>query len=252
MRQKTIRMVVSLIVVTLGHLALTVGKASAETVLEKINRTGKFTAGTRTSSIPFAYINEKNEWVGFSVDLLNEINNRLNRNLIKKVTLELKEVTPKTRIALVANRTVDIECGSTTYTRSRDETVDFSVNFFYTGSQLLVKKGSDIKNLRDLRGKRVGATQGTTNERILRTRQPQAKIVVFQDHAQGFLALQQGRGRSTPTPRMEFCSPDSPPRPPIRATLKWWETSSAKSPTRASCRKTTPGGVISSITPLWN
>ncbi len=193
MRQKTIRMVVSLIVVTLGHLALTVGKASAETVLEKINRTGKFTAGTRTSSIPFAYINEKNEWVGFSVDLLNEINNRLNRNLIKKVTLELKEVTPKTRIALVANRTVDIECGSTTYTRSRDETVDFSVNFFYTGSQLLVKKGSDIKNLRDLRGKRVGATQGTTNERILRTRQPQAKIVVFQDHAQGFLALQQGK-----------------------------------------------------------
>ncbi|MFQ5989119.1 MAG: amino acid ABC transporter substrate-binding protein [Candidatus Methylomirabilales bacterium] len=181
------------ILLTLGLLALPVGQASAETVLEKISRTGQLTAGTRTSSIPLAYINEKNEWVGLSIDLLKAIQQRLQRNMAKPIKLELKEVTPKTRIPLVANRTIDIECGSTTYTRDRDETVDFSINFFYTGSQLLVKLDSPIRGIQDLAGKRVGATQGTTNEKILRARQPLAKLVVFQDHSQGFLALQQGK-----------------------------------------------------------
>ncbi|RMF91928.1 MAG: ABC transporter substrate-binding protein [Nitrospinota bacterium] len=165
----------------------------AETVLEKIERTGELTAGTRTASIPFAYINEKNEWIGFSIDLLEAIRSRLEKTLGKPIKLEKKEVTPKTRIPMVANRTIDIECGSTTFTRERDEVVDFSINFFFTGSQLLVKRGSAIRNLDDLAGKRVGAAQGTTNEKVIRKLQPQANLVVFQDHSQGFLALQQGK-----------------------------------------------------------
>lgn len=167
--------------------------AFAETVLEKIGRTGVLTAGTRTASIPFAFINEKNEWIGFSIDLLEAIRARLEKRLGKAVRLEKKEVTPATRIPLVANRTIDIECGSTTYTRGRDETVDFSINFFFTGSQLLVKRGSGIKSLADVAGKRVGATQGTTNEKALRAAQPRADVVTFQDHAAGFLALEQGK-----------------------------------------------------------
>ncbi|MFQ5990072.1 MAG: amino acid ABC transporter substrate-binding protein [Candidatus Methylomirabilales bacterium] len=191
MRQQAIGMRGSLILITLGILAFPMGKVGAETVLEKISRTRKFTAGTRTSSIPFAYVNKKKEWVGFSVDLIKEIHQRLERELRKKITLELKEVTPETRIFLVANRTIDIECGSTTFTQSRDEVVDFSINFFYTGSRLLVKKRSFIMTLDDLAGKRVGVTRGTTNEAIIREKQPQAKLLLFKDHPEGFRALQQ-------------------------------------------------------------
>jgi ABC-type amino acid transport substrate-binding protein len=167
--------------------------ALAETVLEKINRTGVLTAGTRTASIPFAFINEKNEWGGFSLDLLEAVRARLDRKLGKAIMLDKKEVTPATRIPLVANRTIDIECGSTTYTRGRDETVDFSLVFFVTGSQLLVKRGGGIRTLGDVAGKRVGATQGTTNEKALRASAPRADVVTFQDHAAGLLALEQGK-----------------------------------------------------------
>ena len=165
----------------------------AETVLEKINRTRVLTAGTRLTSIPFAFINEKNEWIGFSIDLLEAIRARLEKKLGKPIKLERKEIDPATRIPLVANRTIDVECGSTTNTRGRDETVDFSINFFFTGTQLLVKKGSGIKGVADVVGKRVGATAGTTNEKALRASQPKADVVTFQDHGSGFLALEQGR-----------------------------------------------------------
>jgi ABC-type amino acid transport substrate-binding protein len=167
--------------------------ALAETVLEKIRRTGVLTAGTRGLSIPFAFINEKNEWIGFSIDLLEAIRARLEKKLGKPIKLEKKEINPENRIRLVANRTIDVECGSTTYTRSRDETVDFSINFFFTGSQLLVKKGSGIKSLAHVAGKRVGAAKGTTGEKALRASQPKADLVTFQDHPAGFLALEQGR-----------------------------------------------------------
>ena len=128
----------------------------AETILEKISRTGVLTAGTRSSSIPFAFINEKNEWIGFSIDLLEAIRARLEKKLGKPIKLEKKEVDPATRVQEVANRSVDVECGSTTYTRGRDDIVDFSINFFFTGGQLLVKKGSGIKGVADVAGKRVG------------------------------------------------------------------------------------------------
>ncbi|MGH7262836.1 MAG: amino acid ABC transporter substrate-binding protein [Candidatus Rokuibacteriota bacterium] len=165
----------------------------AETVLEKISRTRVLTAGTRGSSIPFAFINEKNEWIGFSIDLLEAIRARLEKKLGKPIKLEKKEVIPATRILLVANRTIDVECGSTTYTRGRDETVDFSINFFFTGTQLLVKKGSGIKSLADVAGKRVGVAHGTTGEKAVRASQPKADVVTLQDHPAAFLALEQGR-----------------------------------------------------------
>jgi len=173
----------------------TAGPGLAETVLGKIGRTGVLTAGTRGIAIPFAFINEKNEWIGFSIDLLEVIRARLEKNLGKPIKLEKKEVggDPAIRIQLVASRTIDVECGSTTYTRGRDQTVDFSITFFFTGSQLLVKKGSGIRSLADVAGKRVGAAAGTTNEKALRASQPKADVVTFQDHPPGFLALEQGR-----------------------------------------------------------
>jgi ABC-type amino acid transport substrate-binding protein len=181
------------VLLALLFVTTAVAPALAETVLEKIGRTGVLTAGTRTASIPFAFINEKNEWIGFSIDFLEAVRARAEKKLGKPIKLDKKEVTPATRIPLVANRTIDVECGSTTYTRGRDETVDFSINFFFTGSQLLVKKGSGVKSLADVAGKRVGAAQGTTNEKAVRAQQPRADLVTFQDHAAGFLALEQGK-----------------------------------------------------------
>ena len=165
----------------------------AETVLEKVNRTRVLIAGTRGTSIPFAFINERNEWIGFSIDLLEVIRARLEKKLGKRIKLEKKEVTTENRVMLVANRTIDIECGSTTYTRGRDETVDFSINLFFTGDQLLVKKGSGIRGVEDVAGKRVGVLRGSTGEKNLRTVQPKADVVIFQDNAAVFLALEQGR-----------------------------------------------------------
>ena len=193
MRPKVVGMGVRLTLATFALLGPLAGMARAESVLQKISRTGTLTAGTPRSSFPFAYINEKKERVGFSVDLVTEIHRRLEGELGKKIHLELKEVTPTTRIPMVINRTIDIECGSSTYTRSRDKTVDFSINFFYAGSRLLVKKESFISSLADLEGKRVGATRGTTNAKIIQTKQPRATLVLFESHDQGFRALQQGK-----------------------------------------------------------
>jgi ABC-type amino acid transport substrate-binding protein len=165
----------------------------AETVLEKISRTAVLTAGARGNAIPFAFINEKNEWIGFSIDLLEAIHSRLEKKLAKRIKLEKKEVTPESRIQLVVNRTIDVECASTTYTRARDEAVDFSINFFFTGAQLLVKRGSGIKSLADVAGKRVGIIRGTTGATALRASQPKAEAVTFQDQPGAFLALEQGR-----------------------------------------------------------
>jgi len=165
----------------------------AETVLEKISRTGVLTAGTRATSIPLAFINEKNEWIGFSIDLLEAIRARLERKLAKRIRLEKKEGTPTTNIPLMAKRTIDVEYGSMTYTRARDETVDFSINFFFTGTQLVVKKGSGIKGVADVAGKLVGAAKASTGEKNLRASQPKADVVLFPDHSAGLLALEQGR-----------------------------------------------------------
>jgi polar amino acid transport system substrate-binding protein len=181
--------------VWLGGLLL-LGAAApvlAETVLEKISRTGVLTAGARPTSIPFAFINDKNEWIGFSIDLLEAIRARLEKKLAKRIKLEKKEVTPETRIPLMVSRAIDVECASTTYTRARDEIVDFSISFFFTGTQLLVKRGSGIKSLADVAGKRVGVLRAAPGEKALRASQPKADVVTFQDAPAAFLALDQGR-----------------------------------------------------------
>ncbi len=183
------------VAVGLGGILLlgTATPVLAETVLEKIKRTGVLTAGARPTSIPFAFIDEKNEWMGFSIDLLEAIRARLEKKLAKRIKLEKKEVTPETRIPLMVSRAIDVECSSTTYTRGRDETVDFSINFFFTGTQLLVKRGSGIKGVADVAGKRVGALRAATGEKALRASQPKADVVTFQDAPAAFLALEQGR-----------------------------------------------------------
>jgi ABC-type amino acid transport substrate-binding protein len=187
---KRVLIVLLALAVALGSVA----PAAAETTLEKIARTGTLTIGTRTGSPPFAYVNKQNEWVGFSIDLVDQlIVPAVSKKVGKPVKLEKKESTPATRIPLLSSGAVDLIAGTMTDTRPRRDSVDFSLTFFVTGAQFLVKKGSPIKGIQDISGKRVGAQQGSTNARIIRERVPTAQLREFPDQPSGFQALAQGQ-----------------------------------------------------------
>src|SRR5438309_2944861 len=166
----------------------------ADTTLEKINRTGTLTIGTRTGSPPFAYINKNNDWVGFSIDLVEQaVIPVLSKKLGKQIKLEKKESTPQTRIPLLTSNAVDLIAETMTDTKERREAVDFSLTLFVTGAQFLVKKGSPIKGIESIGGKRIAAQQGSTNARIIRERVPSAKVLEFPDQPAAFQALAQGQ-----------------------------------------------------------
>jgi glutamate/aspartate transport system substrate-binding protein len=166
----------------------------AETTLEKIDRSAVLVIGTRTGSPPFAYVNKSNEWVGFSIDLVEKaILPVLHQKLNKQIKLEKKESAPQTRIPLLTSNAVDLIAETMTDTQSRRDQVDFSLTFFATGAQFLVKKGSPIKGLQSIAGKRIAAQQGSTNAKLIRERVPNAKLLEFPDQPAAFQALAQGQ-----------------------------------------------------------
>lgn len=170
------------------------GFAGAETTLEKINSTGTMTIGTRTGSPPFAFINRSNKWVGFSIDLVEQaILPLISKKLGKPIKLDKKESTPQTRIPLLTSNAVDLIAETMTDTRARRESVDFSLTFFVTGAQFLVKRGSPIKGIESIEGRRIAAQQGSTNARIIRERVPKARLLEFPDQPAAFQALAQGQ-----------------------------------------------------------
>ena len=174
-------------------LGLATSAWAAETTLEKINRTGVFTVGTRSASPPFGFINKQNEWVGFSIDLAQLVHKGLEKKLNKTIKFELKESAPATRVPLLTSMAVDLISGTMTDTRARRDSVDFSLIFFVTGAQFLVKEGSPITGIANITGKRIATQQGSTNERALRERNVKADLIVFPDQAAAYTALVQGR-----------------------------------------------------------
>jgi glutamate/aspartate transport system substrate-binding protein len=167
---------------------------SAQPTLEKIDKSGVLIIGTRTGSPPFAYVNKNNEWVGFSIELVEKaVLPALAKKLNKQIRLEKKESAPQTRIPLLTSNAVDLIAETMTDTQSRRDQVDFSLTFFVTGAQFLVKKGTPIKNLQSVSGKRIAAQQGSTNAKIIRERVPTAKLLEFPDQPAAFQALAQGQ-----------------------------------------------------------
>jgi polar amino acid transport system substrate-binding protein len=180
----------------LALLAAGVGPAAAQqkSTLDKIGESGTLTIGTRTGSPPFGYVNAKNEWVGFSIDLVEElIKPALEKKLGKTIKVEKKESTPPTRIPLLSSGAVDLVAETMTDTRTRRDSVDFSLTYFVTGAQFLVKKGSPIKGIKNIDGKRIAAQQGSTNARIIREKAPKAVLREFPDQPAAFQALAQGQ-----------------------------------------------------------
>lgn len=166
----------------------------AETTLEKINRTGVLTIGTRTGVQGFAFVNNKNEWVGFSIDLVEQaIAPEISKKLAKPIKVEKKESTPQTRISLLTSNTVDLVAETMTDTRSRRETVDFSLTYFVTGAQFLVKTGSPIKGVHDIAGRRIAVLKGSTSAKALGEKYPGSQLVEFSDQSAAFQALQEGK-----------------------------------------------------------
>jgi ABC-type amino acid transport substrate-binding protein len=178
-----------------GFLCLMISDpAAAESTLAKIDKSGTLTIGTRRGSPPFAYINQKNEWVGFSVDLVERtILPAIQKKLNKQVKLEKKESTPQTRIPLLTANAVDLIAETMTDTQARRESVDFTLTYFVTGAQFLVKKGSPIRGIQSIANRRIAAQQGSTNAKIIRERVPSAKLLEFPDQPAAFQALAQGQ-----------------------------------------------------------
>jgi glutamate/aspartate transport system substrate-binding protein len=175
-------------------LLASVGSTSAQPTLDKIDKSGVLIIGTRTGSPPFAYVNKNNEWVGFSIELVEKaVVPALTKKLNKQIRLEKKESAPQTRIPLLTSNAVDLIAETMTDTQSRRDQVDFGLTFFVTGAQFLVKRGTPIKNIQSVAGKRIAAQQGSTNAKIIRERVPTAKLLEFPDQPAAFQALAQGQ-----------------------------------------------------------
>jgi glutamate/aspartate transport system substrate-binding protein len=166
--------------------------------LKKIKDTGVIALGHRESSIPFSYYDEKQQVVGYSRDFQMKIVDAVKKKL-NMPNLQVKDipVTSQNRIPLVQNGTVDIECGSTTNNKERQQQAAFSDTIFVIGTRLMTKKDSGIKDFPDLKGKTVVTTAGTTSERLLRAmnneKQMGMNIISAKDHGDSFNTLQTGR-----------------------------------------------------------
>jgi glutamate/aspartate transport system substrate-binding protein len=170
----------------------------ADTALSRIRQNKAVTIGFRESAQPFAYLDENKQPSGYSIDVCNRIAQEIGRKLnIPHIEIKYVPVTPQTRIPLIANGTVDIECGTTVNSLARQEQVDFSYAVALAEGRLLVKKTSGIKDLSDLNGKIVALAAGTTAERYVRAALDRNKINVrvlqVRDNAEGLLAVNSQR-----------------------------------------------------------
>ena len=171
--------------------------AGAQT-LQKIADANKITVSYREASVPFSYLIGSSKAVGFSVELSEAIIDDVRKKL-KKPNLEVAymSVTSQNRIPLLVNGTYDLECGSTTNNTARAKDVAFSTNIFYTGTRLLVKKSSGIKNYADLEKKTVASTTGTTNAQVIRKYNADKKLdmqlVLGKDHDDSLLLVESDR-----------------------------------------------------------
>lgn len=176
---------------TLLGTLITPQLAAAESVLEKIDRTGTLTAGTNADALPFAFADDQGTLQGYSIDMLKQIQAQLTKELGKKIELQLTALTPEQRIPKLVAGEVDIVCDASSYTWKREEQIDFSVSYGFTGTRLLAKRGSEPLVPEAFANKRIAAVAGTTNEIAIRRTQPEAQILVVDTHEEGYEALKQ-------------------------------------------------------------
>lgn len=166
--------------------------------LAKIKSSGSITMGIRESSYPLSYLDDKQQPIGYHVDICNRIVDAVKSKLdLKTLKVNHQAVTSQNRIPLVTNGTVDLECGSTTNNAARQNQVAFAPTTFVTNVRMAVKKSSGITSLAQLNGKPVATTTGTTSVQLMRAHEKgkgiDFKEVYGKDHADSFLMLESDR-----------------------------------------------------------
>jgi len=166
--------------------------------LKKVRETGVITIGHRDSSIPLSYLDDKLQPVGFSIELCKHVVESVKAKLaLPNLTVKYNPVTSATRLPLVANGTVDIECGSTANMTSRQTQVGFSYTFFVPQFKWITRTNNDVKSADDLRGKTVAVTAGTNTALFVNKLNNEGKlgmtIMQGKDHAESFLLVETGR-----------------------------------------------------------
>jgi len=169
-----------------------------EGTLKKIKETGVITLGHRDASIPFSYFDDKQAAIGYALDLCGKIVDAVKTELkMPNLQVKLNPVTSATRIPLMANGTIDLECGSTTNNLDRQKQVAFTITHFVTANRFVSKKAANLKTLDDLKGKTVVSTSGTTNIKQITELNGQKNlgmtILPAKDHAESFLMVETGR-----------------------------------------------------------
>jgi len=183
---------------TLCALLVAAPAWAQEGTLKKIKETGAITLGHRDASIPFSYFDDKQAAIGYAMDLCGKIVDAVKAELkMPNLQVKLNPVTSATRIPLMANGTVDLECGSTTNNLERQKQVSFTITHFVTANRFVSKKAANLKNLNDLKGKTVVSTSGTTNIKQITELNGQQNlgitILPAKDHAEAFLMVETGR-----------------------------------------------------------
>jgi glutamate/aspartate transport system substrate-binding protein len=166
--------------------------------MKKIKDTGVVTIGYRESSIPFSYLDDQQKPIGYAIDLCHEVVEDIKQTLhLPHLQVKLNPVTSQTRIPLMVNGTVDLECGSTTNSIERQKQVSFSHSYYVTAVKILAKADAGIKELADLAGKTVVTTTGTTSDRYIKEymqdKNISIKSVYGKDHAESFLMVDSDR-----------------------------------------------------------
>jgi glutamate/aspartate transport system substrate-binding protein len=196
---KNCRRLVSVGLITLCALLLVGPPADAqEGTLKKIKETGAITLGHRDASTPFSYFDDKQAAIGYALDLCGKIVDAVKADLkMPNLQVKLNPVTSATRIPLMANGTIDLECGSTTNNLERQKQVAFTITHFVTANRFVSKKAANLKDVNDLKGKTVVSTSGTTNIKQITEINGQKNlgitILPAKDHAEAFLMVETGR-----------------------------------------------------------
>ena len=190
----------------LFHLALAISfvvpaAANAQELtgtLKKVKETGAIAMGVRESSVPFSYLDDKQQPVGFAIDVCQKVVDAVRAKLaMPGLKVVMTPVTSSTRIPLLANGTIDLECGSTTNNAARQQQVAFSNTYFLTASRFVSKAAAGINDIDGLKGKTVVSTSGTTNIVQLNAantaRSLGLNILTAKDHAESFLLVETGR-----------------------------------------------------------
>lgn len=179
--------------------ALLLGAAGLQAqTLDKIRKDGAITIGHRDSSIPFSYLNDKQEPIGYSMDICLKIADAVKAELkLPTLAIKMAPVTSATRIPLMANGTIDLECGSTTNNAERQKQVAYAPTTFITANRFVTKKASNVANLDGLKGKTIVSTSGSTNIKqvteLNAARNLGMNILAAKDHAEAFLMVETGR-----------------------------------------------------------